>query len=162
GCQHNCCSNDVSRQPRPYLPPAPNSPYLLPPAGLPTTPAPPGGSSVVPPVGPGDSRNYPPPDFGAMTPTPTKPPPQILFPDPLPGGGSSRSSFPGDPGYGVLGGPAKPQTVEPPGAAKTTTAGLPGFVRVKVGVASGRKPTLDGFDSLKQAGYRTVIYLHPA
>src|SRR5262249_40092827 len=87
---------------------------------------------------------------------------EILFPDPLPGGGSSRSSFPGDPGYGVLGGPVKPQTAEPPVAAKSTTAGLPGFVRVKEGVASGRKPTLDGVDALKQAGYRTVIYLHPA
>src|SRR5262249_8550745 len=32
---------------------------------------------------------------------------------------------------------------------------------VKEGVASGRKPTLDGFDALKQSGYRTVIYLHP-
>jgi protein tyrosine phosphatase (PTP) superfamily phosphohydrolase (DUF442 family) len=29
-------------------------------------------------------------------------------------------------------------------------------------LASGRKPTLDGFTSLKQAGYRTVIYLYPS
>jgi protein tyrosine phosphatase (PTP) superfamily phosphohydrolase (DUF442 family) len=33
---------------------------------------------------------------------------------------------------------------------------------VTTGVASGRKPTLEGFDSLKQSGYRTVIYLHTA
>lgn len=30
------------------------------------------------------------------------------------------------------------------------------------GVATGRKPTLDGFDSLRSAGYRTVIQLHGA
>jgi protein tyrosine phosphatase (PTP) superfamily phosphohydrolase (DUF442 family) len=64
----------------------------------------------------------------------------------------------------VLGGPARAKTAEPPVAPRAAggTAGLPGFVRVKEGVASGRKPTLDGFDALKQSGYRTVVYLHPA
>jgi hypothetical protein len=33
---------------------------------------------------------------------------------------------------------------------------------VKEGLATGRKPTLDGFDALKRASFRTVIYLHPA
>jgi hypothetical protein len=33
---------------------------------------------------------------------------------------------------------------------------------VKEGLASGRKPSLDGFDALKQAGFRTVLYLHAA
>jgi protein tyrosine phosphatase (PTP) superfamily phosphohydrolase (DUF442 family) len=33
---------------------------------------------------------------------------------------------------------------------------------VKEGLATGRKPTLDGFDALKQAGFHTVIYLHPS
>src|SRR5205823_11397723 len=77
-----------------------------------------------------------------------------------PGTGSSRSN----PGRGVLGGPAKPQTAEPPAAPKVSAApaGLSGYVRVKGGLASGRKPTLDGFDALKQAGFRTVVYLHPA
>lgn len=165
GCRHRCCrpaSN--SPPPRPFLPSAPSSPYLLPPAGVPTAPAP-GNSSVVPPVGPVDPRNYPPPVLDPITPAPsTKPPTEILFPDPLPGGSSSRSASPGDPGPGVLGGPVKPQTSEPPVSAKPPTgaAGLPGYVRVKEGVATGRKPGLDGFDSLKQAGYRTMIYLHPA
>ncbi|MBA4188832.1 MAG: hypothetical protein C0467_12610 [Planctomycetaceae bacterium] len=40
--------------------------------------------------------------------------------------------------------------------------GLPGFVKVQDGVANGRKPALDGFESLKRQGYRTAIYLHPA
>jgi len=33
---------------------------------------------------------------------------------------------------------------------------------VKEGLATGRKPTLDGFDALKRAGFHTVIYLHPS
>ena len=38
--------------------------------------------------------------------------------------------------------------------------GVAGFEKVKAGIASGRKPSLEGFDALKQAGYRTVVYLH--
>jgi hypothetical protein len=33
-------------------------------------------------------------------------------------------------------------------------------MRVKYGVASGRRPTLDGFDALQRAGFRTLVYLH--
>jgi protein tyrosine phosphatase (PTP) superfamily phosphohydrolase (DUF442 family) len=118
---------------------------------VPTTPVP-GGSTLIPGVGPGpavDPRNSSPL-------SPGRPAPEVLLPDELPGGGSSRSSTPGDPGFGVLGGPARPQ----PAAAQPT--GLVGFVKVKDGVASGRRPALEGFDALKQAGYRTVVYLHPA
>lgn len=167
GCRHRCCLNDPGRQPRPFLPSAPSNPsnpYLLPPAGLPTTPTPPGGSAVAPPVGPVDPRNYPPPVLGPITPAPsTKPPPEVLFPDPLPKS-SSRSASPGDPSHGALGSPVKPPTAEPPVASKSasSTTGLAGYVRVKEGIATGRKPTLDGFDSLKRSGFRTVIYLHPA
>jgi len=153
GCKHHKCGHcDACHDARP-LPPGSGNPYLLPPAGVPTTPGP-GGSSVVPPVGPMDLRNYPPPAK-----------PEVLFPDPIPGGGSSRSSFPGNPGYGVLGTPVNPQTTEPPVVGKGSdgpTTGLRGYVRVKESVASGRQPSLDGFDALKQAGFRTVIYLHPA
>lgn len=171
GCRHRCCRlNEPGRQPRPFLPSAPSSPFLLPPAGVPTTPAPSGGATpIAPSVGPAGPSNYPPPVLGPITspaPTPapaTTPPAEILFPDPLPGG-SSRSASPGDPGHGVLGGPAKPSGTEPPVALKPSGSptGLAGFVRVKDGVASGRKPGLDGFDALKQSGYRTVVYLHPA
>jgi hypothetical protein len=156
GCKHKCCLNDRGRRPQPYLPTAPNSPYLLPPAGLPTTPAPfsppPGidSGSVVPPVGPTDLRQYGP------IPGPAKPAPEILLPDPIPGGSSSRSASPG-----VLGTPVKPQTAEPKTAeASSAPVGLPGYTRVKQGVASGRRPTLDGLDSLKQAGFRSMVYLH--
>jgi len=56
------------------------------------------------------------------------------------------------------------QPAQPPANVARTTpiAGLPGLMKVKDGVATGRKPTLDGFDSLKQGGYRTVAYLHPS
>ena len=142
GCKHKCGHHGgACCEPRPYLPSAPGgSPYLLPPAGVPTTPAP-GGASVVPPVGPTDLRNYPPP--GDL-----KPAPEVLLPDPVPGTGSSRGASP---------------TTEPPVGAKSSdgpTTGLPGYVRVKEGVAAGRRPTLDGFDTLKRAGFRTVVYLH--
>jgi hypothetical protein len=149
GCKHHKCGHhgrncDPCDNMRPALPQAPRSPFLLPPAGVPTTPAPsPGGSSVIPPVGPMDLRNYPPP----MN---LKPAPEVLLPDPIPGNGSSRSSD-------FLGAPVNP-TPEPKAAAAPN--GLAGYTRVKEGVASGRKPTLDGFDALKQAGFRTVIYLH--
>lgn len=153
GCKHKCCLNDPGRRPQPYLPQAPNTPFLLPPAGVPTTPAP-GGGAVVPPVGPADLRNYQPP------PAAGKPAPEVLLPDPIPGAPAPSNS-----GSGFLGGPVNPQTTEPPASQKKSDSppvNLPGYARVKEGIASGRKPSLDGFDALKQAGFRTVIYLHPA
>lgn len=148
GCRHKCCSNNLDRDPKPFLPPGPGGSVIgppmppgstIPPANLPTTPP-----SVLPPVGPSGSSPIPPPNK------------EVLLPDPLPGGPSSRSNS-------IIGGPVKPaagQTTEPPLAAAPT--GLPGFTKIKDGVAAGGKPALEGFDSLKQAGYRTVVYLHPA
>lgn len=164
GCRNRCCLNDPDRRPTPYRPPAPNSQFLLPPAGLPTTPAPPGsggGNSIVPGAGPVDPRNYPPPSFdipGNTLRPPVKPAPEVLLPEDLPGG-TSRSASPGDPGFGVLGGPSGAQP-DPLLTAEPT--GVPGFVKVGGDLASGRKPALEGFDSLKRVGYKTVIYLHPA
>ena len=174
GCRHRCCRPCDSFRPAPFRPPAPpgppasGRPYLLPPAGVPTIPAP-EGLDLVPPVGPGapaDPRNYPPPVLGPAptNPAPARPPAEILLPDPIPGNGSSRSwSSPGDAGYNILGGPARPSlTAEPPvtAANPVTPVGLPGFVRVSDGLAAGGRPTLDGFDSLKRSGYRAVVFLH--
>ena len=157
GCRHRCCLNDPQNRPAPYRPQAPNSPFLLPPAGLPTAPTPvpaPAADAIVPGVGPTDMRNYTPPPSPS-----TKPAPEVLLPDPIPGS-SSRSFSPNNAGQGLLGGPAAPRT-EPPLASKPdNTTGLPGFVQVELGLATGRKPALDGFESLKRSGYRTVIYLH--
>lgn len=60
--------------------------------------------------------------------------------------------------------PASARVTEPASAdpASSPVNGLPGFTRVKDGVATGRKPALDGFDSLKRQGYRKLVYLHAA
>lgn len=146
GCRHKCCS-PASTTPRPYLP-LPPSAGMIPPPGVPVTPAPAGGQLPPPDLGPFPGGNA----------APKGPAPEILLPDPIPGGKSSLSS------PGVLEPPTRaPQvTQEPPVAAGTAPAGgVPGFVRVNATAASGRKPALDGFDTLKQQGFRSVVYLHP-
>jgi hypothetical protein len=145
GCKHKCGHHHLHHDSKPCCPPgsAPSAgnPYLLPPAGLPTTPAP----ATVPPVGPSDLRNYP----------PARPAPEVLLPDPYPGTGSSRSASPG-----FLGSPVNPTRSELAPRGSDGPVGLSGYIRVKEGLASGRKPSLDGFDALKQAGFRTILYLH--
>jgi protein tyrosine phosphatase (PTP) superfamily phosphohydrolase (DUF442 family) len=192
GCRHRCCTDAAPRPYYPNPPSGsvigpPGSSSTIPPAGLPVTPSVspsvgPSAGPVVPAPSPQPSGGLPPPDplFGApregnFRPTPPpangRPAPEILLPDPLPGSGSSRSQSPArPPASGILGAPVAPvaprgQTAEPPlakGNAAAPAAALPGFARVKDGVSSGRKPTLDGFDTLKRAGYKTVLYLHPA
>lgn len=158
GCKHRC-NSCLDREPRPFLPPGPGSSVIgpptggsnIPPAGVPTTPPAP----FVPNVGPSNSSPLPP---GG------RPGQEILLPDTLPGGPSSRSAFPPS-SPSVLGAPVKPsagQTTEPPLAPNKTATGLPGLTKVLDDVAAGGKPALEGFDSLKQAGYRSVIFLHPA
>jgi hypothetical protein len=153
GCKHKCGHHHFHhRDAKPCCPPgsapAVGNPYLLPPAGVPTTPAPvPGPAVGVPPVGPMDLRNYSPPAK-----------PEVLLPDPIPGTGSSRRALPGFLGRPVN--PAAEPQVAPRGSDAPT--GLSGYTRVKQGLATGRKPSLDGFDALKQAGVRTVLYLHGA
>ena len=142
GCRHRCHKTDgCCGAGSGSLPPVPRGPLLLPPAGVPTSPAP----SVLPP---GPSGFLPP----SGTPAP-RTGPDVLFPDPLPGGTSSRPTQPG-----VLGAPVKPMTAEPPKAP----AGMASYTKVKDGLYAGGKPALDGFDSLKAAGFRTVIYMHAA
>ncbi len=150
GCRHRCCLNDPQNRPAPYRPQAPNSPFLLPPAGVPTTPAPVPGPSVGPII----------PGVGPTSPS-NKPAPEVLLPDPIPGSASSRSFSPGNPGQGLLGGPTTPRTEPPLAKTPEITTGLPSYAKVKDGLATGRKPALDGFESLKRMGYRTVVYLHP-
>jgi protein tyrosine phosphatase (PTP) superfamily phosphohydrolase (DUF442 family) len=158
GCQQTCCLNKPDCRPKPFQPSAPSGPYLLPPSNLPTTPAPTG--AVIPSVAP---SNYPPPVLGPIAPGPSlKPPPEVLFPDPLPGGPSSRGISPADRGQPVLQSPTKPSTTPEPPIVPSVMTGIPGFTKLPDGLASGRKPDIDGFASLKQAGYRTIVYLHPA
>lgn len=183
GCRNNkCCQNgDLSRPPQPFLPSGPGAPPVIgppsggttiPPAGVPASPPP----SVLPPGGTSNRGSLPPPDplFGAPregnyrpppAPNTGKPPTELLLPETLPNGASStRSQYPAnDPTRGVLGAPQKPatkQTAEPPLSRPQATAGLPSFLQIKPGVSTGRKPAIDGFDSLKQTGCKTVVYLH--
>ncbi len=152
GCRHRCHLNEEGRRPAPFLPSAPRNPTLLPPAGLPTQPAP----SVLPP----GSSNFPPPASLDPLTTPNPAPkgsgPEVLFPDPLPGGASSRPTQPNAPGF--LGSPVNPA----PEGPKANNAALPGYTKVKDGLFAGKKPTLDGFDALKTAGFRSVAYFHAA
>ncbi len=163
GCKHKCCRSVASPYPpRPFLPAGPSN---IPPAGVPVTP--PSGGSVFPPPG----SSLPPPDLSVPAPAPGnggRPSPELILPDPLPGG-TSRSSYAAPANTAILGPPVKPpagSTPEPPVASTptsaATTAGLPGFARIEDGIATGRRPALDGFDSLKRQGYRHVVYLHAA
>ncbi|QEG26002.1 hypothetical protein GobsT_07370 [Gemmata obscuriglobus] len=153
GCRHRCCHlNDPDKRPRPYLPEPPRNSILLPPAGVPTTPAP-----SPPPTG---SSNFPPPALDLPpggSPAPKSGGPEVLYPESPPGSSSARPTQP--PPQGILGAPVKPQTPEPP--KSTTPSGVSGAIKVKDGLFAGRKPTLDGFDALKTAGFRAVVYLHP-
>jgi hypothetical protein len=154
GCRHKCCRSDgTMAAPAPFLPPGPGS--TIPPANVPIVP---GGAGVLPPA-----------DLRPLPSTSGRPAPEILLPDPL---GPTGTSIQKKPNTGVLGGPVNgattlAATLEPPIAAKTekpstTTSanGLPGFTQIKDGVATGRKPALEGFDSLKKDGYKTLIFLH--
>lgn len=115
----------------------------------------------------------------APAPAPAPPRPgktELLAPDPLPQGVApeiplsskpNASAFLEEPvrpvgGTDLLPKPATPSdrvlddpTTRPP-------VGLPGYARVpgRDGVASGRRPGLDGFDWLKGNGFKTVVYLH--
>jgi protein tyrosine phosphatase (PTP) superfamily phosphohydrolase (DUF442 family) len=56
--------------------------------------------------------------------------------------------------------PSKPKPTPQVPVVPTKIVCVPGFTKVEEGLASGRKPDLDGFAALKQAGYRTIIFLH--
>jgi hypothetical protein len=149
GCHHKCLKkDDCCGNPPPPI--GMRGPATLPPPGVPTQPLP-AVPGPAPSVFPGPSGYLPPTTDGSG--------PKVLFPDPLPGSSSSRPAQPYPPG--VLGGPVKPTGTEPPKAMSIGT-GLPGFTKVKDGLYAGRKPTIDGYDSLKHAAFRTVVYLHGA
>src|SRR4051794_26799510 len=97
GCRHHCHKCEGAGRPSPYLPPPPGSVIgpptganTIPPTTLPTTP----GTTFIPPTGPGTGSGVlPPPDlvpprnFGPPPDVNAKPGgPDVLFPDPLPGG----------------------------------------------------------------------------
>ncbi len=93
---------------------------------------------------------------------------ETLYPDPLLEAPSISGTKPGEPppvltipdGLGAKSNSNK--SVVPAGFREPAKAptGLPGFAVVHDRVATGRKPTLDGFDTLANTGYKTAVYLH--
>jgi hypothetical protein len=147
GCHHKCWKKDDCCPPPPI---GMRGPSTLPPPGVPTQPIP---GPAFPGTG---SSGFMQPPVDPLRPTVPKTGPEVLFPDPYPSG-MSRPAQPGT--SNVLGGPVRPATAEPP-KARSLGSGLPGYTRVKDGLYAGRKPAIEGYDSLKGAGFRTVIYLH--
>lgn len=152
GCRH-CCKR-LGRD-RDVIPPPPRDGFLAP-------PAPPSGGAYIPspgvpsspaPTAPPAPDRIPPPSLPDRTGN-FRPGTQELFPDPLPPGTSSKRDSgrlllpPGDPNE------TKPTTPTGP------VPGVDGFTIVADGLANGKKPALDGFDSLVSRGYRTAVYLH--
>lgn len=167
----------------------PTSVPTTPPSAMPADPLPPpvlpdsrGSFRIDPraPRDPWDPAPTVPPVRSDPPPAPPRPGrPELLTPEQLPPGVSPEVPLGGKPSTGgylgepvrPIGGtdlPPKPGTAKaPPGQViddPTTRApvGLPGYARVpgRDGVASGRKPGLDGFDWLKSNGFKTVVYLH--
>jgi protein tyrosine phosphatase (PTP) superfamily phosphohydrolase (DUF442 family) len=55
------------------------------------------------------------------------------------------------------------KTVTPAGyTERMPTTGLPYFSMVMERVANGRKPNVEGFDTLRNAGFQSMLYLHDA
>lgn len=146
GCRH-CCKRTGPR----IDPPARDRDILIPPptGGLPsqrTLPADPGLPPPTIGAEPSGSRYTPKetiydPLLETPAIAPKSEPPAVL---PLTEGASSKKAL------------------SPAGYADRTNAptGLPGYAVVTDRLATGRKPTVEGFDSLRSTGYKTVIYLH--
>jgi hypothetical protein len=144
GCRHLCKRGICSSRNDP--PRARDDLFIPPPTGgLPSTRPAPSDAALPPatiPSEPSDSR--------------FRPQRETLYPDPLlesPAIGGNKANEPPP----VLTIPDAARRAPEP--AKSPT-GLPGFAIVRDRIATGRKPTLDGFDTLRSTGYKTVVYLH--
>ncbi|OWK35525.1 fused DSP-PTPase phosphatase/NAD kinase-like protein [Fimbriiglobus ruber] len=158
---------------RNYLPPSPDVPpfsstrpgtEILYPDNTPTGTAPVIGTAADPLTDPRrTTRGFL--EDPIRPPTGTEPPLRQASPA-APGGDlPPRTSFnqPAAPGLSEPTAPATKSDVSGLGApVPRGPVGLPGYMPVsgRDGVATGRKPTLEGFDWLKANGFKTVIYLH--
>ncbi len=158
GCRHHYAKKDGCCDPTPP-PYGIRGPATLPPPNVPTQPLP---GPAVPSPGPSGYLQGPVDPLRAAPSGPT-----TLYPDPVPGSGMSRPAPPSASGTsdrpvnGVTAEPVNGVTAEPVKASAVGT-GLPGSTKVKDGLYAGRRPTIDGYDALKAARFRTVIYLHGA
>ncbi len=163
GCRHfrkRCDSCD--RQPDGFLGPpvTPRDPGpRIPPPSLPSTP------SDVP-----ESRFRIDPSYPPSGPNPPRGTgkPELLLPEaPPPGLGPELPGERRSLSKGFLESPLQtrdandlpPQSGEP---APRSLGGLTGYATVPGydRVATGRRPTIDGYDTLRANGFRTVVYLH--
>ncbi len=153
GCRHICKRGLCAGRSDP--PPRARDDLFIPPptGGLPSTRPLPADNALPPatvPSTPGGSQY--------------RPQRETLYPDPLLEAPSIGGTKPGEPPpilsipEGSTSGNSKSSKVIDPTNAPT---GLPGFAVVRDRIATGRKPTLDGFDTLRGTGYKTVVYLHP-
>lgn len=138
------CRNRMYRDPpQSYPPPR----MAIPPAGIPEGPS-------APPIPRNDGST------------------ELLLPQSPPG--KSRSEYPKvipatppERRGAILGEPEadKPADVaenpEPAETKANNASGIAEFVEVKEGIATGRRPTIDGLDWLKSNGYKTIVYLRP-
>jgi len=148
GCCHKCC-RPLNDRPPPVGSGFTGDP-VAPPAGA-YIPPPPGGLPA--PALPDASRSN---RFD-----PNYPPAEILLPDSpsAKAGVGPALGYPPPAANKFLGDPVRTAGYGEP-VKKSAGAGVPGFAVVKDGVATGRRPTLDGWDALKTAGYKTAVYLH--
>lgn len=180
GCRHTCGrgplrdrifgGRDTSPPPGailgpPVVPGGSNGFNIPPPAGgLPSSPRSDPGLEIPPPSVPESSR--------------FRPDKEVIYPDPLPKGTSRPSGPANDP---LLQPPTRSRLESPAPAGSSTRSagntnrvltagygerpqasapiGLPGFAR-SLGAGVGRKPTLEGLETLHRSGYKAVVYLH--
>jgi hypothetical protein len=158
-CGKRLFRKDSSSAPRFENPamPAGSDPLIPPPSGGLPTPSLDIPSSSSPPPAP-SSSDLPPPTIPE---TRNKAPSskELVLPDPLPGESSSKPKGPNR--NLLLEAPADPRKTESP-SKPNLVKDVPGFTVVRDGVATGRKPGLEGLENLKSSGYRTIIYLHAA
>jgi protein tyrosine phosphatase (PTP) superfamily phosphohydrolase (DUF442 family) len=175
GCQHTCNRCNTPGLPPGAIPIRPGSPppagLVLPPTAVPTVP--PAAVPAPAPFPEGSTSGFgavplerpatplPPVRFGTpnigrapevLTPEPTGRAQVRPNPNAVPRLMSPELALPGE---------RTPPPTVPPGevGSAVPASGLPAFTTVKTEVASGRRPLLDGFDWLRDHGYRSVLHL---
>lgn len=154
GCRHMCRRGICSS--RNDTPPRSRDELLIPPptGGLPSTREIPSDSSLPPPT----VRSEP----SGSGYSPRR---ETLYPDPLLESPAISNKPMGEPPAilslpETTGSAAKKSLPSAFAENSKTPTGLPGYAVVMDRVATGRKPTIDGFDTLRNQGYRSVVYLH--
>ncbi len=157
GCRHLCRRGICSGRSEPA--PRSRDELLIPPptGGLPSARALPRDPGLPPPTVDAEPRG-----------SRFRPQRETLYPDPLlesPAIGGAKPSEPPPiltiPDGASLNRANKNVVPTKLPAAERAPTGLPGYAVVRDRIATGRKPTIEGFDALRGTGCKTVVYLHP-